>query len=147
MTTANYVTRPAGTCEGCGDDVAELHRLATDRNGAEVCSAFRPDVWTDAERVGFLAIDTVHGCHLNAHRFEVLDYLTEAATSVNADPEVVGEVGILPLPLAMVEHDAAATTVAYADGSAIRFTWGDDGYAVNMAVHPIIGRDTPHHFA
>lgn len=146
MTTATYVTRPAGTCEGCGLDVPELHRLAADANGAEVCTACGPEM-TDAERVGFLAIDTAHGCHLEADRDHVMDYLAEAATSMNADPDVVATVGTMPTPLAMVEHHADATTVAYADGSAIRFTWGEDGYATTMAVHPVIGKATPHHYS
>jgi hypothetical protein len=84
------------------------------------------------------AIDTVHGCHLNAERATVVDYLTDAAESMNADPDVAAY-GIMPLPLGIIADDTTSTTVGYRDGSCIRFTWDADGWATSMTAVPARG--------
>lgn len=89
------------------------------------------------------AIDTTHGCHLNAERDGgaldgPLAFLTEAAEFMNADADVVAEVGIMPLPTGVI-HGLITSTVTYADGSAIRFRWDGDGCAEAMEVLPSVG--------
>lgn len=84
------------------------------------------------------AIDTVHGCHRNAERGHVMDYLIDAAASMNDDPDVA-RWGIMPMPLAIIADDATATTVAYPDGSHLRFTWDADGWATTMTAVPSDG--------
>lgn len=94
---------------------------------------------THAEVIAWHAMDITHGCHLNADRADgALGFLTEAADYVNADPDVVAEVGIMPLPTGFTDDGTDATTVHYADGSAIRFGWDADGYAEVMALLPSV---------
>lgn len=101
---------------------------------------------TYAATIATVAIDVVHGCHLNAERASrhfgtALEFLTGAAEEMNADPDVVSSVGLMPVPVGIAEDGPDGTTVAYADGSAIRFAWDGDGLATSMAVLPSVGAE------
>lgn len=87
-----------------------------------------------AEVIAYHAIDISHGCHLNVRTGDALAFLAEAATYMNVDADVVAEVGIMPLPLGVVDDRTTSTTVGYSDGSAIRFAWDRDGDARTMDV-------------
>ena len=99
-----------------------------------------------ATTIATLAIDTGHGCHRNAERSGgafggAFGFLTGAAEEMNADPDVVADYGVMPTPVAVAEDGPDATTVTYADGSAIRFGWDADGFAEVMEVLPSVGAE------
>ena len=95
---------------------------------------------TYAEMVAWYAMDIMHGCHLNIDRSNgalgVLEFLHEATDYFNADPDLVAEIGGMPSPMGVSIDAPEATTIVYADKSAIRFGWDNEGRAEVMELLP-----------
>ena len=98
------------------------------------------DTPTYAELVAWNAMDIGRGSHLNIDRSNgalgALAFLYEVSDYFNADPDLVAEVGGMPSPMGVSIDAPEATTIVYADKSAIRFGWNAEGCAEVMELLP-----------
>jgi hypothetical protein len=95
---------------------------------------------TYAELVAWNAMDISGGSHLNIDRSNgalgALAFLHEVTDYFNADPDLVAQIGGMPSPMGVSIDAPEATTIVYADRSAIRFGWNGDGSAEVMELLP-----------
>jgi len=88
---------------------------------------------THAQQFSWMVMDIVHGCHLDLEVATIAQSLTAAADETNADDDVVASQGVAPTPAAFVAHNDTVR-VAFADESALIFTFDADGYSTGLSI-------------
>ena len=88
---------------------------------------------TQATDFVWMAMDPMHGSHLDIERSELAEILRCAAIEVNSDPDVVACAGLAPEP-ELISVDTDHAIASFEDGSYIRFDLIEGLYTDGMQV-------------